>query len=252
MKVTVLGAGAAYPGPGEMCSGFLLQHKSTNLLIDCGNGVFSNLQKFITLPEVTDVYISHMHADHFFDLVPFRYALYYRFRQEMDRKPRLYLPPEGIRVLNQVVSYFAESDTFFSDAFELSEYQPGKAIGLADLELLPTKVKHYITSYGISITGDRRAAYSSDSGVCEGLNKVAEKADFFICNVGNSLKKGAGNSWGHLDPDQAGQIAEDADVRCMIISHIRQGNEKKKYIEKAASIFHGKLDLAAEGNTYEV
>ncbi len=252
MKVTILGAGAAYPGPGETGSGFLFQQDNTNLLVDCGNGVLSNLQQFITLPDITDIYISHMHADHFFDLVPFRYALYYGHENSLNYKPRLHLPPEGIRVLGQVVSYFAETDTFFDDAFETSEYQAGQTIKLPDFDLNPTEVKHYIKSYGVSVLGDHKAAYSSDSGVCEGLLELAKNADFFICNIGNSLDSGRANSWGHLNPETAGTLAEEADVNRMVISHIRPGNDKEEYIKRTAVNYHGLLELARVGKSFEI
>lgn len=252
MKVTMMGIGGTYPGPGETGSGFLVQHGSTNLLVDCGNGVIGILQEFISLPEVTDIYISHMHADHFFDLIPFRYALYYGYENMVARKPRLYLPPEGITVLNQVVDYFADTGTFFTDVFDVCEYEEEKTIKLADMEIKPSKVKHYIASYGVSITGDRRVAYSSDSGECDGLYEIAEKAELFICNVGNSLDTGRGNSWGHLNPEQAGALADKAGVQKMLVSHIPQGYKKEEYVKRAAVSYKGSLEAALARNAYEV
>ncbi len=252
MKVTVLGTGAAYPGPGETCSGFLIQQGNTNLLVDCGNGVLSNLQKFLSLPEITDIYISHMHGDHFFDLIPFRYGLFYGFENNSHSKPRLHLPPGGVKVLEQVVNYFAETDTFFQDVFETYEYETEKGIKLTDVEMIPIEVKHYVASYGVSIIGDLKVAYSSDSGECDGLYEIAEEADLFVCNIGNSLKNGRGNSWGHLNPEQAGILAEKTGVKWMLVSHIRQGNEKEQYIKRAAVRYKGALELARDCTSYEV
>ncbi len=252
MKITLLGTGAAYPGPGETCSGFLVQERNTNLLIDCGNGILGNLQKFVHLSEITDIYISHMHADHFFDLIPYRYALYYGKDKSPAGRPRLYLPPEGTRVLGQVVDYFAETDTFFADAFTLFEYQAGKTIKLADFELMPTEVKHYIASYGVSITNDQKAAYSSDSGECDGLRELAKDADIFICNVGNSLEPGKANSWGHLSPEQAGVLAEESGVKMMLISHLIPDFAKEQYLNKAAAYFNGSVEIAWPGSLYEL
>ena len=144
MKITVIGAAAAFPGSGEICSGYLVQEGNINLLIDCGNGVLSSLQNHIELTEITDIYISHMHADHFFDLVPFRYSLYYRFGISKENRPRLHLPPDGIKVLDQIVDYFSETSTFIEDAFVPMEYTPGIEIKLSDFHLLPMEVKHYI------------------------------------------------------------------------------------------------------------
>ena len=252
MRVTIIGTGAAYPGPGEVCSGFLVQEGTTNLLIDCGNGVLGNLQKYINPADITDIYISHLHADHFFDLIPYRYFLFYGLHVTKDKRPHLYLPPDGKGVLEKTVSYFAETGTFFDDAFYVSEYQAENPVTLADFSVLPVPVKHYIPSYGISITGKHRVAYSSDSGECEGLQKLAEEADVFICNAGDSLDNGQVNNWGHLKPEKAGVLAEQAGVKRMLLSHLLTGSSKQWCLESAAAHFKGSLDIAISGASYEL
>ena len=60
------------------------------MLLDCGNGVFSKLRRFRDYVDVDAVVISHLHADHFLDLVPYSYALTYAPRQQpvpVDRWP---------------------------------------------------------------------------------------------------------------------------------------------------------------------
>lgn len=43
-------------------------------------------------------------------------------------------------------------------------------------------VKHLIESYGVRISAEGKTfAYSGDTGVCEGLYKVASGADAFLC-----------------------------------------------------------------------
>jgi ribonuclease BN (tRNA processing enzyme) len=248
----MLGIGPSYPGPGETGSGFLVQEGKTNLLVDCGNGILGILQKFIHLRTITDIFISHMHADHFFDLIPYRYALYYGKDKSSAVKPRLHLPPEGVTVLGQIVDYFSDSDSFFADTFMLSEYEAGNTIRLPDFDLIPTKVRHYIASYGVSMIGVHKAAYSSDSGECEGLRGLAKDADFFICNVGNSLEPGKANSWGHIGPEQAGMLAAESGVKWMLISHLRPDFKKEQYLKKTALYYQGNLELARSGTSYEL
>lgn len=252
MKITVIGAAAAFPGSGEICSGYLVQEDNINLLIDCGNGVLSSLQNHIKLTEITDIYISHMHADHFFDLVPFRYSLYYRFGVSKENRPKLYLPPDGIGVLNQIVEYFSETDSFIEDAFDSVEYTPGEKIQLSDFQLLPVKVKHYIPSYGVAVIGRNKFAYSSDTGICDGLSEIAQDADFMVCHVGNTLVNDISNNWGHLYPIQAGELAEAASVKHLLLSHIRPDNEKELFKTEAAKRYHGLLDIARVGDIYEI
>ena len=58
--------------------------------MDCGNGVFGKLRERIDYVDIDAVVISHLHADHFLDLVPYSYALTYAPRQQpvpVDRWP---------------------------------------------------------------------------------------------------------------------------------------------------------------------
>ena len=82
MRVTVLGKSPSWQDAGGACSGYLIEHGESSLLLDCGNGVFSKLRLHRDYVDLDAVLISHMHADHFLDLVPFAYALTYAPRQQ--------------------------------------------------------------------------------------------------------------------------------------------------------------------------
>ena len=63
------------------------------MLIDCGSGIAQELRA-VNPPPLTDILITHFHADHWFDLVPLHYA--FRYGSWRDRpKPLLHLPPGG-------------------------------------------------------------------------------------------------------------------------------------------------------------
>ena len=82
MRITVLGKSPAWQDAGGACSGYLIEQDGFALLLDCGNGVFSKLRRFRDYVDVGAVIVSHLHADHFLDLVPFAYALTYAPRQQ--------------------------------------------------------------------------------------------------------------------------------------------------------------------------
>ena len=75
MRVTVLGKSPSWQDAGGACSGYLIEEGDTAVLMDCGNGVFSKLRRYRDYVAVDAVVLSHLHADHFLDLVPFIYAL---------------------------------------------------------------------------------------------------------------------------------------------------------------------------------
>jgi ribonuclease BN (tRNA processing enzyme) len=71
VEITVLGESPSWQDAGGACSGYLIENDGFVLLLDCGNGVFSKLRRFADYLEVDAVLISHLHADHFLDLIPF-------------------------------------------------------------------------------------------------------------------------------------------------------------------------------------
>ncbi len=82
MRITVLGKSPSWQDAGGACSGYLVEEDGFALLLDCGNGVFSKLRHYRDYVDIDAVLISHLHADHFLDLVPFSYALQYAPRQQ--------------------------------------------------------------------------------------------------------------------------------------------------------------------------
>jgi 7,8-dihydropterin-6-yl-methyl-4-(beta-D-ribofuranosyl)aminobenzene 5'-phosphate synthase len=64
VRITVLGKSPSWQDADGACSGYLVEEDGFHLLLDCGNGVFSKLRRFIDYVDVDAVVISHLHADH--------------------------------------------------------------------------------------------------------------------------------------------------------------------------------------------
>jgi Metal-dependent hydrolases of the beta-lactamase superfamily III len=82
MRLTVLGKSPSWEDADGACSGYLLEQDGWAVVLDCGNGVFSKLRRFRDYTRVDAVLVSHLHADHFLDLIPWAYALTYAPRQQ--------------------------------------------------------------------------------------------------------------------------------------------------------------------------
>lgn len=252
MRITILGNGAACPGPGGACSGFLVTEGKVNLLVDCGTGVVSNLQRHLDLRDVTDIVITHMHADHFIDLIPYRYALRYGLEPRTGSRVRLHLPPDGHRTLAHVVEVYAESETFISEVFQVNEYDPANSLNLSPLTIQFVPVRHYIPTWGLTIAGSKKLAYSSDSGQCPELRQVADGADLFICNIGACLESEITSFWGHLKAAEAGALAREANVKRLLLSHLWPDCKHGWNLGKASKTFDGPVEMAEICRTYDL
>ncbi len=132
MRLTVLGKSPSWQDANGACSGYLLEEGGSSVLVDCGNGVFSKLRRYRDYTQVDAVLVSHLHADHFLDLVPFSYALTYAPRQQpvpVDRwpgtddpaRPRLIAPPGAAATFRHVVGAWGNED-LIENAFAIEEY----------------------------------------------------------------------------------------------------------------------------------
>src|SRR5918998_2468850 len=99
MKLIFLGSGSAFTvGDGNFQSNMLLVNEQGNkLLIDCGSDIrFSLYAAGFSHLDITDIYISHLHADHAGGLE------YIGFSTKFDprcQKPNLYLNKELVNEL---------------------------------------------------------------------------------------------------------------------------------------------------------
>ena len=121
MRLTVLGKSPSWQDAGGACSGYLLQDGETTVLLDCGNGIFGKLRQFVDYVDVDAVVLSHLHADHFLDVVPYAYALTYAPRQQPvpvppwpgtdnPARPRLVAPPGARETFRRIAGTFGNEE----------------------------------------------------------------------------------------------------------------------------------------------
>ena len=76
MHLTVIGAGPAYSDrAGSTGAAYLVRTDRSAILLDLGQGSFPRLAGRIDPADLDAVIISHLHPDHFIDLVPLRHYL---------------------------------------------------------------------------------------------------------------------------------------------------------------------------------
>lgn len=244
MRLTVLGASPACQNPGGACSGYLLEQDDTALLIDCGSGVFGRLQRTVAPERLQAIVISHMHADHTLDLIPFRYYLAFGAPLgRAGRPPALYLPPGGHERLLTISHAQDPSATFYSDVFAVQEYDPAQSLRIGPFSVAFVPVLHIPHTYGMRIQGAALLAYSADSGPCDGLFTIARQSDLFLCECAN--EEGSEYPF-HLTPRQAGAIARRSGARRLLLTHRWWIYGEDETVMQARQEYDGVAELARE------
>lgn len=254
--LTVLGASPAWQNPGGACSGYIVWHGQRAVVLDCGSGVVGHLREHVPLEAIEAVVISHLHADHYFDLVPLFYGRRYGGDWSPDA-PRLpvYLPPRGhqhMRRLGEVVSGDGE---MFEPVYDLREHAGKESLSIAGLEFEFHRVQHYVPSYAMRIRcGERVLVFSSDVAPCAALPQVASQADLFLCEsalVDLSQDESDPARRGHLLPSEAGAAAREAQANRLLITHFAH-SARDLVADEAAEAYGSAVELVEEGATFTI
>lgn len=263
MQITVLGKSPAWQDAGGACSGYLVEEAGYRLLVDCGNGAFGKLRQVLDYVDVDAVVISHLHADHFFDLVPFASALVYAPRQQpvpVDRwpgtefpaRPRL-LAPQGAHDTFRAV---CEAGGMFPDhlekAFHVEEYAEADEPVLGPLRLRFHTVPHYVRTHAIEITSPTgRLTYGADHAPSPELAAFAQGTDLLLIEATLPRPERAGPR-GHVTPREAGEHAATASAKRLVLTHISDELDSAWATQEAADVFPGPVEVARELAVYEV
>ncbi|HET8672708.1 MAG TPA: MBL fold metallo-hydrolase [Thermoleophilaceae bacterium] len=264
MRLTVLGKSPSWQDAGGACSGYLIEDGGVAVVLDCGNGVFSKLRRFRDYTRVDAVLISHLHADHFLDLVPFSYALTYAPRQQpvaVDRWPgtecpacpRLIAPPRAREVFRQVVSAWGNED-LIENAFTIEEYDASSTPAVGPFRFSFCHVPHFQETFAIRVeseSSDGCLVFGADSRPTEQLVEFARGADLLLIEATLPRPERTGER-GHLTPREAGEHGRDAGAGRLVLTHISDELDHLWARKEAQDAFQGPVEVAREGAVYEL
>lgn len=249
LELVVCGSAGTHPGAGRACSGYLLRTPGARVMLDCGNGSTLRLQRHTPIDELDAVVITHRHHDHWADLVGIYYAL--RYHPEGQRSIDVYAPPGTRPFVAQLLS--DDAAAVFGDVCAFHEVSPGDRVTVGDVELAFTRSEHVVPTVSVRAEHDGAVmVYSSDSAGGSQLIDTARGADLFLCEAS---WVGDAEDWPegvHLTARGAGEHARAADVGRLLLTHLWPSNDRDRTRREAAAAFDGPLDLADDGQTWQV
>jgi ribonuclease BN (tRNA processing enzyme) len=248
LTLDILGAGPAYSDrAGSSGAAYLVRSGGTAVLLDLGQGSFPRLTAAIEPSTLDAVVISHLHPDHFVDLVPLRHYLAYQFHPR--RRIRVIAPP-GLEA--RLDGLHAEPG-FTALALDLEPHPEDRGrIGELTLESRP--VTHTAESRAIRVApaaGGPGLVYSGDCGRAEDLRPLVRAGDTLLVEVsfGNGPVPTGVN---HLDAPAIAALVGTLDVRQVLLTHLQMGFEPGPAVATVTAATGGAVHLVHPGESYRI
>lgn len=230
MKLKILGSVSPYPNKKCNCPSYLITEKNIKILLDCGPGI----TKFLKLPaDLTNltIIISHLHKDHYGDLLSLAYATYvYHKLGYINKKVKVYLPktpPNDYSYLTSIPESY----------LKFIPYNETTTLQISPFTITFYKTLHNIETYAIRLNNSiHQISYSADTGYDENLIPFIFKSSLFLCES-TFLKDQKGLENNHLSTIEAATLASKAQVDLLILTHFWPEIPKSIYLKEAQEIF---------------
>ncbi len=288
MKVTLLGTGTPVPSLKRASSSYLVEAGNDVILLDHGPGAFARLmQTGRTAPDVTHVFLSHLHFDHCGDLPR---LVHHHWDAVGGIRPRFRIyGPEGTqemmdRLFGPAGAYHRDLTARTSHPMSIRIFQgrggtgprPKPETGVTEIHngaviegdgwrLEAKEVIHhqpFLESLGFRITcGGKVFTYTSDvklngkQGPVRSLYPLAQDADLLVHYLNGFDFEQPGQ--GVLTRQQvAATLARDARVKTLVTTHhgpaIDRDGVRERVIADIAEIYKGRLIWGQDLMTFEL
>ena len=262
----VLGAAPAYTNrPGSAASSYLIRAGGAAIVLDLGQGAFPNLASALEPSTLTAVLVSHLHPDHFIDLVPLRHYLRWEFAPA--RRVSV-LGPEGLAdrldALDGSVGFTAAS----LDVEALSE----GVLRCGPFDVQVRRVAHTEESFAFRVSPNRRAGgespvwdnaedgadrgadaglvYSGDCGRADDLAPLIRPGDTLLSEASFGAGPVAAGA-GHLTSAEAARVASDGGAVRLLLTHVLSSRSRTGALAAAEAVFSGPVRLVTESDRFE-
>ncbi len=242
MQLTVLGSAASYAGADQACSGYLIEHDGTTIMIDCGNGSLANAASITDVTSLDGVIVSHGHTDHFVDLFALEAALRFAPEGPMGSLP-VYLP-EGLWE-RMCALLPAAGAAHLAEAFEPHVLVAGDALSFDELTVTPHAVDHDGPSFAFVIEApDARLAYTGDTRDGDAIRAAVAGCDVLLAEC--TLPEDYAGRGPHMTAAEVGALAKGSGAELLVLTHLWPTADHDRMLREAGNVFGGETVLAEE------
>lgn len=238
MKLHLLGTSGPFPESHGATSGYLLEAGNSLFQFDLGSGVLGALTALTAPESLTALFLSHWHFDHAADVPVLMYRL-----AAFGRQLPVYGPADPSSSLYKIIT--SES------CFAFTEIIPGQTFSLGDADILITSARHPVPAVGFRISCEGKTfGYTGDTNTLPSLSD-----DFRGCNLlladGLFPRECWAETKPHLSAELAAQLAAEAGVENLLITHLNPIHPRRTLLEEAR-LFFPAVRLAETGMVVDI
>jgi ribonuclease BN (tRNA processing enzyme) len=247
-ELIVAGAGPAYTSrPGAVGAAYLVRSGPDVLLFDLGHGAFANCAGLVEPSALRAVIISHLHPDHFIDLIPLRHYLRYEFN-----------PPRRMEVLGPAglagrIDALLNEPSFAAEALDIADLGGAGTRRLGEFSVEAGLVRHIEESYAFRIsTGTGPGlVYSGDCGDADDLRPLIRRGDALLSEVSFGTGPVAPGAE-HIGAAEVGRLAAGTGAGRVILTHLLAGQDRAATVAAVARLADVQVDLVDPGDRFTI
>jgi len=277
LSVVFAGTAGSVPTARRGLPATLIRRGGDRILVDCGEGTQRQLIRSVGLTELDEVFITHLHVDHWLGLPGLIKSYELRDR---ERSLTVY-GPRGIRQAIDGLRFVLGRVRFGLRVVELEKFEQVEHDGYV-VEAIP--VRHRTEAFGYALFEDdrpgrfdaelaeargiapgpdfgrlqrgetvdgvrpeevvgetrygRRVVLSGDTAPCDAILDAADRADVLVHEATfTEEERDHSRETGHSTARQAAALAEEAEVRMLALTHVSTRYAGREIEEEARATF---------------
>jgi len=251
--VILLGTGAALSDETREHTYMVVQGARSSILIDCGGSPVQRLlHAGVKLDRLDHVLLTHHHPDHIYGLSVFLLGLWLSGRKNVLH---LYGLPETLRAVKAIMRAFEWQEWFKFGFFPVEFHgilktKRGAVLLTPEFAVFTATTQHLLPTVATRVVARRSGrtiVYSSDTEVCDSVAELARGADilFHEATTINTATRG------HSTAEQAGEQAQRAGVKKLVLVHLPPNGSVQKLRAAAQKKFKGQVEVGKDFARYE-
>jgi ribonuclease Z len=277
LSVFFVGTAGSIPTARRGMPAMLLRRGGDRILFDCGEGTQRQLVSSVGLTDLTEVFLTHFHADHWLGLP----GLLKTFDLRARERPLAIHGPPGLKDLLTLAMRTAGRVRF---ELQLVELAPGDVLERDGYKIAPVRVAHRATAFGYAVYEDerpgvfdpqaairlgltpgpefgrlqrgetvkgvtpdevlgpprqgRKVVISGDTRPCETLRVAAHRAELLIHEATFAQDEvDRAAETGHSTAAQAASLAREAEVTMLALTHFSTRYPVGRLRDEARAVF---------------